>query len=141
MIEDQIEIDASAHTVWSCLMDFPSYPQWNPLIPLIEGQAALGSYLKVRLTPPALAACNYTLKVTALTPQEEFSWLGHLFFPGWMDGDHTFIIKTLSENKTLFIQREKFSGILVPFLDPFLKKNMLEGFKQMNLKLKQRAES
>ena len=53
MIEDQMEINASAHTVWSCLMDFSSYPQRNPLIPLIEGQATTESYLKVRLTSGA----------------------------------------------------------------------------------------
>ncbi|MCR1341946.1 SRPBCC domain-containing protein, partial [Acidithiobacillus ferrooxidans] len=29
-IETGIEITASPEHVWSILMDFPAYPQWNP---------------------------------------------------------------------------------------------------------------
>ncbi len=140
-IEDQIEINAPAAVIWDCLMDFTHYPQWNPLIPFIEGTPTPGSSLNIRLTPPGLAACNYTLKVTAVAHATEFSWLGHLFMPGLMDGDHSFVIKHVAEGKTLFIQRETFQGILIPFLYPFLKKNMSAGFRQMNLALKKRIES
>ena len=30
-IVTQIDIAASPERVWSILMDFPAYPQWNPL--------------------------------------------------------------------------------------------------------------
>nr|WP_255305408.1 SRPBCC family protein [Acidithiobacillus ferrivorans] len=31
-IETNIEITATPERVWSILMDFPAYPQWNPFI-------------------------------------------------------------------------------------------------------------
>lgn len=140
-IESSIEIYASAQRVWDCLMDFNQYPKWNPMIPKIVGQAKTGELLTVRLTPPGLASSNYVLTVLTVTPCLEFRWLGHKFFPGMMDGNHAFLIKSLSSQHVLLTQSESFKGLMVPFLAFFLKNNIHKGFEQMNRALKQRVES
>jgi uncharacterized protein YndB with AHSA1/START domain len=48
----EIEIDARPEEVWHVLMDFRSYPEWNPFIVSIEGEARPGARLKVRIAPP-----------------------------------------------------------------------------------------
>jgi hypothetical protein len=55
------------------------------------------------------------------------------------DGEHSLIIKKIDENKVLFIQKEKFSGLLVPLV-PGVLKNTESGFNLMNLALKSEAE-
>ena len=34
-------LKASMETVWNILVDFPKYPEWNPVLTKIEGVAAL----------------------------------------------------------------------------------------------------
>jgi hypothetical protein len=46
-----------------------------------------------------------------------------------------------SEGSVRFVQREEFSGLLVPLLWPLLEKNTRLGFEDMNKGLKTRAES
>ena len=43
-IVTQMDIAASPERVWSILMDFPAYPQWNPL----AGFHAMNQALKKR---------------------------------------------------------------------------------------------
>jgi hypothetical protein len=56
-----------------------------------------------------------------------------------IDGEHSLIIQKIDENKVLFIQKEKFSGILVPILSGMLK-DTEKGFELMNKALKKEAE-
>ncbi|MFC2087064.1 SRPBCC domain-containing protein [Bacteroidota bacterium] len=71
---------------------------------------------------------------------KEFRWLGHLFFPGIFDGEHIFELIEVDNNSTRFIQRENFSGILVPFLWKQLNTKTRKGFELMNDKIKEMAE-
>lgn len=48
-IRTEIEINASAGHVWQILMDFRSFPEWNPFIRRIEGEANRGTRLNVYL--------------------------------------------------------------------------------------------
>ena len=51
-LHSEIEIAASAQRVWDILTDFSSYPQWNPFIRRISGEAKIGERLDVHLEPP-----------------------------------------------------------------------------------------
>jgi len=55
------------------------------------------------------------------------------------DGEHALIIEPSSENSVKFIQREKFTGLLVPFTRSLLRDTQ-RGFEEMNKVLKQQAE-
>ncbi len=65
----------------------------------------------------------------------------HLIFPGLFDGEHKFELIDNGDGTTLFRQSEKFGGILVPFFNKMLDVNTVNGFNQMNQKLKELAES
>ncbi len=45
-IETEIEIAASPERVWSILMDFSAYPEWNPFIRSLSGVAKPGEKLR-----------------------------------------------------------------------------------------------
>ena len=41
-IETEIEIAASPERIWSILMDFSAYPEWNPFIRSLSGDVTPG---------------------------------------------------------------------------------------------------
>ena len=140
-LHSEIEIAASAQRVWDILTDFSSYPQWNPFIRRISGEAKIGERLEVRLQPPESRGVTFQPKVLNIEPNRELRWLGHLLVPGLFDGDHTLAIEPLEENRVRFVQREAFKGLLVPLLARSLDNNTRRGFEAMNRALKERAEA
>ena len=140
-LHSEIQIDAPAERVWKLLTDFDSYPQWNPFIRNIIGQPAPGDRLEVRLAPPGGRAMTFRPKVLTAEPQRELRWLGHLLAPGLFDGEHSFSIQALDENRIRFVQRETSKGLLVPLFARSLETNTQRGFEEMNRALKERAEA
>jgi hypothetical protein len=138
-LRTEIEIAAPPERVWAVLADFDSYPEWNPFIRRISGQATVGSQLQVRLEPPDGRAITMKPSVLKAQPNQEFAWLGRLMLPGIFDGEHHFELQPRNGG-TLFVQREAFKGILVPLVGRVLEKTR-RGFEQMNAALKQRAET
>lgn len=138
-IYTEIEINAPASIVWSILTDFENFPQWNPFIKEIFGTKQVGSQIKGFIKPPN--SNGMKLKPTILTyePEKELRWFGRLWIPKLFDGEHSFIIKKISHDKVLFIQKERFNGLLVPFFSGLLK-DTESGFEMMNNALKQIAE-
>ncbi len=134
-IKTAIEINAKPEQVWNILLDFESYPKWNPFICTITGNAEEGAYLSV-----AIGDMTFKPKVLQNKKPYEFRWLGHLWFKGLFDGEHVFKITQLTENKILFEQNEHFKGILVPFFKSKLNKETKQGFEAMNKALKGRSE-
>ena len=63
-----------------------------------------------------------------------------LLVPGLFDGEHIFSIEPLDENRVRFVQREKFSGLLVPLFARSLERDTKRGFDEMNKALKARVE-
>jgi hypothetical protein len=139
-IHSQIIIRATSEKIWSVLTDFKNYSLWNPFIKSIEGNAAVGNKIKASIEPPGAKGMTFKPKVISFDKNKKFSWQGHLLFPGLFDGEHIFEIIELKDGTCTFIQREKFKGILVPLFSKMLDVNTLQGFEQMNQKLKERAE-
>jgi hypothetical protein len=140
-IKTEIQIKATAETVWNILMDFGNYPNWNPFIKRLEGSGKEGQKLTTTLQAPGSNPMVFKPIVLKNESKRRFSWLGHLFFPGLFDGEHIFELFDQGNGTVVFIQREKFNGILVPLFKKMLDGPTTEGFNLMNQKLKELAES
>ncbi len=136
-----IVIHADAERVWDILMDFESYPDWNPFIKEIEGNASPSERLRVVLQAEGRKPMVFKPWILVLEPKLEFRWLGNLLLPGIFDGEHIFQIEQADQGAVRFIQQEEFRGLLVPFLMRSIRAASLAGFKAMNEALKRRAES
>jgi hypothetical protein len=77
--------------------------------------------------------------VVMAEPNKELRWLGRLGMPRLFDGQHIFELQPLGTS-TRFVQREQFSGILLPFVVGMLRKETARGFNEMNGALRKRAE-
>lgn len=134
-LRTSIDIDASAETVWSILVDFAAYEEWNPFIRRVSGTALPGGRLDVNIQ-----GMTFRPRVLAVEPARELRWRGHLLFPGLFDGEHRFALHMLGARRVRFEQSERFSGLLAPIFRSKLERDTRRGFEEMNAALKQRAE-
>jgi len=139
-LRTEIEIHAPAERVWQLLTDIEMFPEWNPFLRRARGRIAVGERLKIFMQPSGSGGMTMKPKVIKVEPPRELRWLGHLFVPGLFDGEHAFIIEALGPGRARFIQREIFTGILVPLFTHMLDTNTKRGFLEMNDALKFRAE-
>lgn len=137
----EIIVDAPAHRVWGVLTDFDAHPAWNPFVRRIEGAPQAGRRLKVSIQPPGGKGMTFKPVVLKAVPNRELRWLGRLLLPGIFDGEHYFIIESLTSARVRFIHGERFSGILVALMKSSLDGRTRAGFEAMNRALKARAES
>ena len=121
-------------------MDFDDYPRWNPFMKRISGIPKKNQRLEVFLKPPKSNGMTFKPKILECIPNEKLRWIGNLFIPKIFDGEHSLTIKSIESNKVLFIQKEKFTGILVPFLGGLFEDTQ-KGFEMMNIALKSEAEN
>ena len=140
-IEVSIEINASAEKVWRVLTDFAGYPEWNPFIIEIEGEAKEGSRLAIKVKNAGGGVMGFRPKLLTVKPNRELRWLGQLWgLPGVLNGDHPFLIEENGDAGVRFVQKENFTGVLVPFLTKRLRRDANWGFNVMNEALKKRVE-
>ena len=64
----EIEIAARPERVWQVLRDFDAYPEWNPFIRSIVGDAVVGSRLRVRIEPSGARGMTFKPTVRAVAP-------------------------------------------------------------------------
>lgn len=139
-INTEIIIHANIEKVWSIVIDFENYPNWNPFIKSINGVVKVGSTIIVRIKPPESKGMTFKPKVLTFDSNKELSWLGHLLFHGLFDGEHKFEVVDNGNGSTTFRQSEKFNGLLIPLFKNELRINTKNGFENMNNKLKEIAE-
>lgn len=133
-LTSEIIINASSEEIWNELIDFNSYPEWNPFISSIQGNPEKGNCLKANID-----GMKFSPIILESIPNNKLVWLGKLGIKGVFDGKHSFEI--ISQDKAcLFVQSEIFTGLLVPLFKKKLNKDTKEGFIKMNQALKARIE-
>jgi hypothetical protein len=136
-LSSEIIINAPVDTVWKEFTDFNEYPKWNPFIKSLAGEVEIGNAIHVVIQPKGGMPMSFNPVIIQLKENDILQWEGKLFLPGIFTGKHTFQLVRVDKNKTKFIQKENFNGVLVMFVDL---NPTLEGFKLMNLLLKERVE-
>lgn len=139
-LRTEISITAPPNRIWHLLTDFSIYPQWNPFIRRASGELRKGAQLEVYLQPSGAKGMTFRPRVLKAEPDRELRWLGHFLIPGLFDGEHIFTIEPLEAGRVRFVQREIFTGLLVPLFMRWMVKDTRRGFEEMNRALKVRAE-
>ena len=137
-IATAIDIDAPSGAVWQVLTDFAAYPDWNPFIRRLQGEARVGARLEVTVQPPGGKPMTFKPTVLAAEPARELRWLGRVLMPGLFDGEHGFRLEATAGGCRLH-HGETFGGILVPLFGKMLD-DTERGFAALNAALKERVE-
>lgn len=141
-INTAIEIEAAPAEVWQALIDFQSYPNWNPSIPSIDGKPDKGEKLKVFYNPEgSFFKMKFTVELITCEPEREFRWIGRLLVAPLFAGDHYLIIEPIGPKRSKLIHGERFSGLLKPIVWFLLGKLNTDAFNAMNHALKDYVET
>jgi hypothetical protein len=139
-VTTEIEIAASAQTVWRVLTELHHYPEWNPFIRAARGSLDIGG--TVRLSPRTSIGVPLRFHATVVTRDEprELRWRGQ-FIGSWLaTGDHSFVIEPIGDRRVRFVQSEKFTGLIPRLAAHLLEGETRHGFLEMNRELAARAE-
>ncbi len=139
IIEATIDIAASPEAVWAMVMDWPSYPSWNPFIRAITGNPKVGGRIHVRIGLP-IGTVPIAATVTRLKPAATIAWHSALPLSGLFDREHTITLET-QPNGCKLIQTQTFEGRLVPAISIVADGLARSGLERMNAALKSRVEA
>lgn len=136
-VERSIEIGATPAEVWSVLVDFQDYPQWNPFVIRAAAPDGLGvgRDLDVRIADQG-SETAFRPALLAVRPERELRWVGRVLMPRLLDGEHTFRLEP-TPTGTRFTQAETFRGVLVPVFGSSI--DVGDSFDAMNRALRDRV--
>jgi len=137
----EIMINASKKKVWKALLDFQNYPSWNSFIQKIEGNSDLGGKVDVKIIPPVGLPLEFEGTICRNIPNKTLAWNGYMIAEWLFRPTHIFEIEEKAENQVLFIHREEYEGIIIPFIKFMLPTLVGKGFEVMNQDLKKFVET
>lgn len=107
--EAKIKINASAEAIWSVLTDVQKFPEWEPNVTRVEGEAGPGNKIVVHTKVSERA---FPVTVSEFVPHSRMVWSSGMPL-GLFRGARTFTLTPVDggiEVKT----REEFTGLLLP---------------------------
>jgi len=138
-LRTEIEIQASPEKVWQALTNLENYPDWNPFIHHAIGKAKVGEKVDLDFQPDSSGMKLHCTVIKAET-NRELCWKYQVVHPIVFYGEHSFTIEPLGENRVRFVDKEVFSGLLVPLQAKDIDTNTKRGFEEMDKALKARVE-
>jgi steroid delta-isomerase-like uncharacterized protein len=141
-LETDIMINASAQTVWNILTNFREFPDWNPFLQTVQGAPNEGDEIKLLAVLPSGTTKNVPATILRVDAPRELRWVDGLTIPlpFIFQGEHYFLVEPVCQSKVRFVHGEIFSGLAVPFLWKKLDTDGRQGYENMNIALKKRAE-
>lgn len=140
-LRSEVEIEASAATVYGVLIDLPRYEQWNPYLTDVKGELLVGRPLQVTLSLPEGDTYELSTTLTKVTPDAELRWVGRFWSSGWLlQLEQSFLLTERRPGVTRVMHGQDFSGLLLRFAGRALTQ-AARGAVYMNSALKKRAES
>jgi hypothetical protein len=138
-LRTEIEIQASPEKVWQILTNLDKWPEWNPFIHHAIGKAQVGGAVDITFRSGSKEMTLHCTVVKA-EPNRELCWKYHVVLPGLFRGEHSFVIEPIGNNRVRLVDREIFSGLLVPLQAKDIDTHSRCGFEEMDQALKARAE-
>ena len=114
-IESEITLSSPTNEVWAALVDFESYPDWNPFLTKMEAELGEGKPFKAMSRLPSGIKLGFVGRILSVVPDREISWVGRptMMPSSAMEIKHTFTLEPV-ESGTHLQQREEATGFMIP---------------------------
>lgn len=141
-IRDDIEINAAIDKVWSTIIDFENYKNWNSQLTFLGGEVKKNGKLQLKLAASGAKPYEFKPGISHWEENKQFAWIAITGLPGIFDGEHFFELKQAGSGKTILTNREVYKGVLSQIFKHLpMMKTAPEGFKKMNAELKYYIEN
>jgi hypothetical protein len=142
IVEESIEIKASAHLVWQFFSDLTQWPKWNAGVTQaawVSGEPWTKGAIFEFITFSGKRKSKISPTILQCNPDQTVTWLGKTIT---IKGRHTFRFEKAGINKTQVTTSEEFSGFLLPLLSRFIsEKDIHETFSKSLANLKTQVET
>lgn len=140
-VQSEIEISATPAEVWSVLISFENWQDWNPKVSASRGNMALGEKLHLTMIgKDGGDGPQYDPVVTAFQPESLIRWKAHMIAPFLFTNEKVIRLQSTSSG-TLVLHKELFSGLLAPLFSGGFEKGVRPILEAMNSALKTQVES
>ena len=137
----EIQISAPIDRVWKVLTDFDHWKDWNPMVNQASGGASVGSKLSITMRgPDSKDAMKYQPIVLEVNPPNRFRWRATMMSGVMFTNDRVFELKE-QNGETVFINKEEFSGLMVPLFWSKMNEFVVPILEKMNKALKDKVEA
>ena len=133
-VHHEITINAAPKKVWNILFEMDEYPNWNPVMELIEGTVQEGNKVKYKFTQDENTTSEIGSTVFQVIPNRLLNQKGGI--PIVLTFNHKYMLESTG-NYTRVIIHEDYRGIGVNFWNP---QPVEEAYKRLNIALKNRVE-
>jgi len=133
----EIGIAAPTEQVWNALVNFSSYPNWNPLVSWLRGDFQEGGKIQMYIAP---LNRSFSATLTRLEQGREFSWVGVQGAAWIIAGKHYYRLESIGDDATRLLHGEYFRGVGSAFISKNLLGTMENAFHAHNQALKERIE-
>jgi hypothetical protein len=137
-LKTSIEIAASPEAVWSALVEFDLYNDWNPMLQNVQAELLVGSPIAFDVLLNETKRMKMKAKIAMVDETAELNWKGGS--PLVVSGKHYFRIEKLGDNSVRLHHGEDFKGLLFPLLAKTLKQSE-PLYNALNQALKKRVEN
>jgi hypothetical protein len=107
----EVTIQSPPGRIWALLTDARSFPRWNSTVTAIEGEIRDGQ--RVRVHAPGTDR-TFTPRISSVVPDVRMTWTGG--FAPLFKGVRTFELTPQPGGSTIFVMRERFSGLMLPIV-------------------------
>ncbi len=140
-LQTEIRIAASIDQVWQVLTDFDHWKDWNPMVNSANGNAALDSKVSITMRGPnGKDAMKYQAAVLEVSPPKSFRWRATMMSGLIFTNDRVFELRE-ENGGTVFINKEEFSGLMVPLFWNKMNQFVVPMLEEMNNALKNKLEA
>jgi uncharacterized protein YndB with AHSA1/START domain len=137
-----VEIDAPAEFVWSVLIDYPSYPQWNPYTLAVDTTLAIDSPIDLTLPKPDGSEGTWVSReyIREVAPPRLLRYDTGDTFPGLL-GVRDQLITPLGSERCSYRTFETFTGKYADAVFAAQGAYVKKGFDSVAHALRDRVES
>lgn len=140
-LKTEIELSAPIERVWQVLTDFEHWQEWNPMVNQVSGNAALGSRLNITMCgSKGKDAMKYQATILEATPPRGLRWRATMMGGLMFTNDRVFEL-TEKNGVTTLVNKEEFSGLMVPMFWGKMKLFVVPMLEGMNRALKEKLEA
>ncbi len=139
-LSSTIHIEAPIEKVWQVLVDFTNWTDWNPMVNHASGSPTIGAKLGITMrAPDGKDGAKYQPTVMEATAPNKFLWQAKIMGGILFTNNRVFELKE-SNGGTELINREEFSGLMVPLFWSKMQVFVVPVLENMNKALKEKVE-